>query len=70
MLVGFWERAPEAGERPAMEGMVAGGRLADLPEEALQEALARAKPPNLTGQRRPFFEDSDATRRSGSSSEY
>ena len=70
MLVGFWQRGPEAADGPPLESMVAGRRLADLPEEALLAALARAKPPPAVGQRRPFFEDADPTRRSGSASEY
>jgi hypothetical protein len=70
MLVGFWERGRGSAEGPAMESTVTGRRLADLPEEALQAALARAKPLLATGQRRPFFEDSDPTRRSGPVSEY
>jgi hypothetical protein len=70
MLVGFWERGPEADEAPAMESTVPGRRLADLSEETLRAALARAKPPLAAGQRRPFFEDADPTRRSGPGSEY
>ena len=70
MLVGFWQRGLEAADGPPLESTVAGRRLADLPEEALQAALARAKPRPAAGQRRPFFEDADPTRRSGSASEY
>ncbi len=69
LLLGFWPNGPAAGA-PALEAMVAGRRLEDVPEEALQAALDRAKAPPVAGQRRPFFEDSDPTRRSGPTSEY
>jgi hypothetical protein len=69
LLVGFRERGSAEGAT-SLESLVPGRRLADLPEEALQAALDRAKAPPATGQRRPFFEDSDPTRRSGPTSEY
>jgi hypothetical protein len=74
MLVGFREQGPAEGatvlEGRVLESTVPGRRLADLTEEALQAALERAKPPLTGGQKRPFFEDSDPTRRSGPTSEY
>jgi hypothetical protein len=69
MLVGFWDAAAGA-EAHTLESTVAGRRLTDLSEEALLDALARAKTPPVAGQRRPFFDDSDPTRRSGPASEY
>jgi hypothetical protein len=69
MLVGFRERgAPE--DAPHLESLVPGRRLTDLPEGVLEAALGRAKPPPAAGTKRPFFEDSDPTRRSGPPSEY
>jgi len=74
MLVGFRERGSAEGatvpEETVLESTVPGRRLADVTEDALQAALDRAKPPPTAGQRRPFFEDSDPTRRSGPTSEY
>ena len=69
MLVGFRERDSPEGT-PGLESTVPGRRLADLTEEALRAALDRAKPPPPAGQKRPFFEDLDPTRRSGPTSEY
>jgi hypothetical protein len=69
MLVGFRELGSGADD-PGLETMVPGRRLADLTEEALQAALDRAKAPPEAGLKRPFFEDSDPTRRSGPGSEY
>jgi hypothetical protein len=69
LLVGFWERG-SAAAAPSLECMLPARRLADVPEEALQSALDRAKPPRLAGHRPPFFEDADATRRPGGGGEY
>jgi hypothetical protein len=69
MLVGFRERGSPEGAA-ALESTVPGRRLADLTEDALQAALERAKAPPAAGQKRPFFEDFDPTRRSGPASEY
>jgi hypothetical protein len=69
MLVGFRKQGSPEGD-PGLETTLPGRRLADLTEEVLQAALDRAKPPPAAGERRPFFEDSDPTRRSGPASEY
>ena len=69
MLLGFRERE-SASEAHTLECTVPARRLADLSAEALEAALAGAKAPPPPDQRRPFFEDADATRRTGSASEY
>lgn len=69
MLVGFWPDG-SAAAAPTLEAVLAARRLEDVPEETLRSALARAKEPPPAGQRRPFFEDADSTRRSGGGSEY
>ena len=69
ILVGFRERA-SASDVHTLESTVPGRRLADLTADALEAALARAKAPPAPDQRRPFFEDADAPRRSGPASEY
>jgi hypothetical protein len=69
LLLGFRERE-SAGEAHTLECTVPGRRLEDLTAEALEAALARAKAPPAPDRPRPFFEDADATRRTGSASEY
>lgn len=69
ILLGFREKGSPPGAQ-SLECTVPARRLADLSEEALRAALARAKAPPAPDQRRPFFEEADATRRSGPSSEY
>jgi hypothetical protein len=69
MLVGFRKLGSEAGD-PGVEATIPGRRLTDLTEDALLAALDQAKAPPTPGLKRPFFEDSDPTRRSGAASEY
>jgi hypothetical protein len=61
MLLGF--RGMEA-DTPELEAMVAGSALADLSQDALESALARAVPRPAVIRKRPFFEDADGARRS------
>jgi hypothetical protein len=49
---------------PALEALVAGRSLEDLPQEVLEAALARAVEPGSPTRRRPFFEDPADPRRS------
>jgi hypothetical protein len=69
LLLGFREAGSVSAEH-TLETIVAARRLAGLTPEALLEALLRAKAPPVPGQSRPFFEEADNTRRSGSASEY
>jgi hypothetical protein len=69
MLVGFRAKGSAEGAH-TLEALVPARRLADLSAEALEAALARAKAPGAPDQRRPFFAEADATRRSGRTSEY
>jgi len=69
MLLGFRERE-SASDAHTLEAVVPARGLADLTTEALEAALARAKAPPAPDQRLPFFEEADATRRSGPTSEY
>jgi hypothetical protein len=69
MLVGFWENGSTA-PTPALECTLPARRLADVPEEALEAALGRAKAPTAAHQRRPFFDDAGPPRPSGSGGEY
>lgn len=63
MLLGF---SPEgAGDSaPTLEATVAGRSLAELSDESLHSALARAVPPRIETGKRPFFEDADQGGRS------
>ena len=63
MLLGF---LPEeaGGSAPTLEATVAGRGLAELSDEVLLSALARAVPPRTDTGRRPFFEDADQGGRS------
>jgi hypothetical protein len=69
LLLGFRE-AGKAPSEHTLESTVAARRLANLSAEGLLAALERAKAPPQHGQRRPFFEEADNTRRSGPASEY
>jgi len=69
ILLGFRERGAAA-DSHTLECTVPARRLADLSAEALEAALVRAQAPPAPGQRRPFFEEADTTRRSGPASEY
>ncbi len=69
ILVGFRPRE-SASEAPTLECLLPARRLSDLSAEALEAALAAAKAPPPPDERRPFFDEADATRRSGPASEY
>ena len=58
MLLGF---SPEGvgDSAPSLEATVAARGLAELSDDVLQSALARAAPPPTATGKRPFFEDAD-----------
>jgi hypothetical protein len=59
MLLGFSSDPPGAAR---LEAMVAGRSVLDIPQEALESALARAREPVPGDRKRPFFEDADGAR--------
>jgi hypothetical protein len=63
MLLGF---SPEGvgDSAPSLEATVAARGLAELSDDVLRSALARAAPPPTATAKRPFFEDADQGGRS------
>jgi hypothetical protein len=61
LLVGFRQ---DGAQEPTLEALVAGRVLADVPDDALEGALARAGEHPAPLRKTPFFEDADGARRS------
>ena len=58
LLLGFWEADAAAHRLPSREALVVGRALEDLSPEALEEALAAARPPRDPDKTPGFFQES------------